>query len=906
MGVKKELAKKVKDAIKKKKELYFLHNTTSGRIDRFEKIGGMPMPSIAVTKEGIPFEGFGDITLVGKPESFDPKIDKRNQAFNADAYTVTAPQMLRVAKKNAGKRFAEIYEPKYKEKQKYVDEVRSNIWDLESSKNADVYKYNQVADWLERQSESNFLDSKGVKYKLEKNSGRPMPEDVSKKIAKFKKSGEYQDYVNGIMDDLFEKDEFFISNPDRDRYATKPKLVPYNAQNVTDYMAKSAGRAKEGGFSQHSTGAIRASTAKEFKSLDEMRGNQGKLVTPEEMEEFKQTSSMMLDDLEEAFKKYYDYDSNSSGYYREFRDFVKRSEEVGARRAGKEIGFSNVDESLLKELDDYKDMLRGGATEYFESKPKRVVEISEFGGAIVPKNAPKNTIERLKASGLKVVFYDPAKEGSRVEARKKFQNMAFSAGAGLAVGGLGLGASQESEASMIGQSAKTFNKAALEYAQMLEKQGAPAEAIRKMTGYQFNAPMHRGVDGKWRQEISDEDFSINELPVIAKEYMMDSTHSEYPLKLSDVVNSKTLSEYPDLQGIPLRLTNKIDSGYYKPKTSESQGGKEVMGLGMKHNKQGENISQKSTALHEIQHAIQEREGFAKGGMPEDMAAILDELEFNKVAELHDEKLNRFNYLKNKYSVVNEKEIPGEIIEEVNTLKNEITKLQARGNKLANNPFRGQYTNEELFDAYKRLAGEEEARQTQKRLDLTMKERIDRNPNLDFDNPPERQIVIGAKGQASPAMLATVAGVTGAAAALTPKQKAERARIARMSRKEKLALGLGAVGRGIAEIPSDVAKYAHDIANAGLGLWSTADLLGGATYLPLAATGNQDVYERSIQPYIEQTNESQSGGMQKVEQVIGDVVGKGLEATAPAWWPAVETVKPMMDWFYYPNQDEYMN
>ena len=35
--------------------LQFIHNTSADKINRFEEIGGLPMPSVAVTKQNIPF-----------------------------------------------------------------------------------------------------------------------------------------------------------------------------------------------------------------------------------------------------------------------------------------------------------------------------------------------------------------------------------------------------------------------------------------------------------------------------------------------------------------------------------------------------------------------------------------------------------------------------------------------------------------------------------------------------------------------------------------------------------------------------------------------------------------------------------------------------------------------------------
>jgi hypothetical protein len=76
-------AKGVKSTGSALRDLYFLHNTTPEALARYDQLGGLPAPSIAVTQEDIPFENFGDITLIGRPERFDPEADKANTMYRA-------------------------------------------------------------------------------------------------------------------------------------------------------------------------------------------------------------------------------------------------------------------------------------------------------------------------------------------------------------------------------------------------------------------------------------------------------------------------------------------------------------------------------------------------------------------------------------------------------------------------------------------------------------------------------------------------------------------------------------------------------------------------------------------------------------------------------------------------------
>ena len=514
MGIKKSLADKV---------LMFLHNTSAEKLARIDKMGGMPMPSIAVTKKDIPFEGFGDITMVGKPESFDPKASKLNEAFSADAYTVRAPQPVRVAKKGAGKRFQKDLEDKLKDLGAYTSETSSNIWDLQKKGGVDKSTFDQVSRFLESDSsiDALFLESKGVKpprkselmidgKKVSQIAGggpigkalgegktaeqaineatefyagvggkaqergmvgvetfrdnisnlkavaKKAPGDIDRSAlqnAASKYGDEREQFSKNLIDDYFEPEEYFISNPDRDRYTTGAKLKPYDADEITKFMKKQAGVGGEGGIASKSAGAVRASTTEKIKSLQGMRDIQDRLVTADDMAEFKQTSGMMLDDLQEAFKDHYKYDSNSWGYRDEFNEFVKMSETMGIDRAAKEVGF-DVPSGLKEELTEYKDMLRGGVTEYFESKPKRVVTLDEFGGAIVPKGTPQSTLDMLNKAGIRTETY--ASEAGKLAARRKFKEHLFT-GAGVGVG-VGLSTLSSEEASARGNTFAELQK----------------------------------------------------------------------------------------------------------------------------------------------------------------------------------------------------------------------------------------------------------------------------------------------------------------------------------------------------------------------------------------------------------------------------------------------------------------
>jgi len=443
----------------------------------------------------------------------------------------------------------------------------------------------------------------------------------------------------------------------------------------------------------------------------------------------------------------------------------------------------------------------------------------------------------------------------------------------LAITGTAVGAgtlyTPESEATMIGQMAKTFNKEALVVAEKMELDGAPMEAIRKTTGYQFGTPTHRGVDGKWRQEISDVDAKLNspdDLKAMADEELLRiKGEAEYlkglrkeskapqidafqkekntvikaradELKKADnVLNShyglksdpsftgnlakyafphnELYSAYPDLGRNTIRQTQ-FDSDFYG-----SYDGVGTIDI----NKTAPD--RKSTGLHESQHAVQDKEGFARGGVPD----YLPSEALDSIVKDFEKEFGHLPAVKEKKGNLGEREY----------------KEWARDMYASSKP-RGMH--DLAYEYYRKLAGEEEARQTQKRLGLSMKDRIDRNPNLDFDAPPSQQIVTGQKGQATPKALGVTAG---------------------------LGLIGGAIKKGLNSIEQnpqqELQNSAYDYAIASP--LQAVDFAGGIVSSGLP--GGKEFYNSTIGKGLSGYTDMRSGAGKTIDVMIGEAIDKGM-------------------------------
>jgi len=438
------------------KNLMFLQNTSQEALESFDEIGGMPMPSLAVTKEDIPFEGFGEITLVGKPESFDPRASKTNEMFSADAYTVRAPRPMQLAKKNAD----DIFEEKYGTS-KELNEIdiphgfiRQLLSEQSFKSGATSSQYNRIKEFFENPKTAKklfALDQGYDKNKLPKqNDSVEVRKQKEIELNDFISQKEDLEFIrnksenkNNLLEswkekqlsDLLEPEKVFVTNPDRDYVTGRAIIKPYTAENVTKFMRKSSGPNQEAGFGQSGIGAQRAATAEPIKSLKQARERKDQLQTKDALEELKEKQYEAFDAITEDLKKYYEFNSDNNFMFAdEVGDLIKISERKGLDAAFREVGFKDVPDSLKDAINEYKDSLRSAPTQYFESKPKRVVDLSEFGGAIVPKGSEPQIRKILEKYGItRLKTYETDVE--RTAARKAFQDLMFSIGLPATVAG---------------------------------------------------------------------------------------------------------------------------------------------------------------------------------------------------------------------------------------------------------------------------------------------------------------------------------------------------------------------------------------------------------------------------------------------------------------------------------------
>lgn len=199
--------------------------------------------------------------------------------------------------------------------------------------------------------------------------------------------------------------------------------------------------------------------------------------------------------------------------------------------------------------------------------------------------------------------------------------------------------------SFAGRKAKTAAAEAWDAAQAALERGDYAERVRRETGWFL------GVDGLWRFEIPDDEAKLklpkNRLPMDANLRSNEAGHWT-SLRAADLLDHpKLFAAYPEFEDMPVTLLSYGAplSGHYRDgfgvtlnrAMSKFQEAKATEGPYSITQEEADTINREEAALgspwrlnnptqmvtlllHELQHAIQWKEGFARGGSPDNAFA----------------------------------------------------------------------------------------------------------------------------------------------------------------------------------------------------------------------------------------------------------------------------------------------
>jgi len=395
------------------KEMIVHHNISPEKLARVEKVGGMPVPSVAVSNVENPLTSFGNISLIGDKSMAIPSA--KNPVYGFDAYTARTPEIDfkfdAKSVKNIDSFFSDVAK-KIPDGDYTVDRLKQ---DWKYRFDSDIYK-------------AKFLDEQGM---------LPDPKDFGKETWKFNQE------VNQRVRDL--KPEFESWSANMDNTLAEAGVTPTErifrgytdsgnrryAEATLDNLVKEmkGGAGAEGFF--YGVGNIRAVATPKFKNFEQVKAARENIVSSKDFEPVKKKINEAFEDLTDRMRG---LEGNNNYAYKP-EDALYELGQVKNVNFLDKI-YKDVPEALKADVQIFMNKVKSMPTEYFEIKPQRAVQVSEFEGAIVPKDAPQKSIDYLKSQGIdKIYFYETPEE--RTQLFKQFGDKMFAAPA-LPLGATGL------------------------------------------------------------------------------------------------------------------------------------------------------------------------------------------------------------------------------------------------------------------------------------------------------------------------------------------------------------------------------------------------------------------------------------------------------------------------------------
>ena len=383
--------------VKAGEEMMVTHTTTPEKLYGAEKLGGMPVPSLAINKANEPLlDRFGDITLVGGKEMAIPS--KVNPVYKSDAYTKRRPEIL--------------YNMDYKSEQN----LKKMFGDLPKELPRGEQELGNLIENIGKAPDNKLVQAKF----LQEKGMLPNPADYADKwqfneqILKLRQANqsEFDSWLNSFNTNLSNqgvnvKEKLFKGyTPSGNR-----KYAFADLENIVKEMK---GGANTEGW-DYGVGNLRAVATPKFKKFDEITKSRDRILSNDDFTKVKEKSDEIYNSLR---NRLYELDKNYSA-----GDAMLEVAETGNINALDRI-YKDLPKELKADVSVYINGLKQMPSTYFEIKPQRAVGIGEFKGAIVPSDLPEKAKTILEKAGIKDI-YTYANADERKALTKKFGKEMF-------------------------------------------------------------------------------------------------------------------------------------------------------------------------------------------------------------------------------------------------------------------------------------------------------------------------------------------------------------------------------------------------------------------------------------------------------------------------------------------------
>lgn len=407
---------------KEARNLVAYHNISADGLSKALKLGGLPVPSIAITNKDIEYNNFGDISLVIPKEVVDPKT---TPIFSRDAWTQTFPHILKAWREENA---SELYDKMLP----ILKELKAEDGQLKALKDARVMDIDDSTsiDFVERifnkdEVKYYFLSTLGkapkIKYGTHKNGSTyidsiKLREDIDKKLNVKATAKSFEVWKNNVRESLLGEPKIEVNG----------RKVDLTLENVVTAMVGQQQNKQKGMFG-NTKGSVIAASAKRIKSMKSLKSEaENKISGDIDLEDERNNANKAYEEVKQnidAFMsemvEHYEYSSSFDAFNDALQVLIAmQQKKKDFNTAARSNHFTPTDD-MREKAESIVDAISNLPVRYFEAKPQRAVKFDEIKAAIVPKGTDKTLIKELKSHGIHIEEYENGVEDSRVDATKR-------------------------------------------------------------------------------------------------------------------------------------------------------------------------------------------------------------------------------------------------------------------------------------------------------------------------------------------------------------------------------------------------------------------------------------------------------------------------------------------------------
>lgn len=462
--------------VEKNGTLVISHELSQEKLKNVDALGGMPMPSLAISKPELD-SGFGDVILLGNNAMASRVIDG-GYVWNRDIWSPTVPK------------------PEYSLTDKNKRSINAWLKSIGSNISLDNYYKHQYLDpgnissllSYQEDIKKAYLSQKGIEIEIPyKYNAEQFPETIRNKALEYVKDNpvdydNYDEYMNAVSEYIRPEVEKLIDAQERAfgkrmlreeyidekskisrliAYAENPeekvvdslalsKLIDEKApekdvqdwiyENIVKYysapyitignrkyeynlmnifrsmMSQGNVGAAENTALTFSQGLTNSYAARRLSTRAQMATEERLLSAEKESGE---KVNSLYDKYHELATKNYKWSDtwealNDSG--RALAEYLKSDDRSYKlmEKALKKRDFTPVD-TLVNTAMELADAIDSMSREYFEAKPSHIMKLSDFSVALIPDNATEETVSILNKAGLQTSVYDRSKRSTAIQ-----------------------------------------------------------------------------------------------------------------------------------------------------------------------------------------------------------------------------------------------------------------------------------------------------------------------------------------------------------------------------------------------------------------------------------------------------------------------------------------------------------